>query len=218
MSMVDLDDEQEETPSPPAATTRTALEQQNTDELRTAARRYAESRVNFVRAAGCPVPKHYARELVDDAIADTWLGVARWEPDRCSLLVHVRGEIRRRTFNDARHGRHFPRVTFDIAANDAHDANLLEQHLARANSSPIVFAGLVSKLATALKVLACGDPNAVAILCCWQESILEREDVLARTQMTRAAYKAARKRLLSLSKKLPPDVRDSAREFLRSAS
>jgi hypothetical protein len=216
--MVDLHDVQEETPSPPPATTRTALEQQNTDQLRKAARRYAESRIQFVRAARCPIPKHYAQELVDDAIADTWLGVVHWDPDRCSLLVHVRSEIRRRTFNDARHGRRFPRVTFDIAANDPHDASLIELQLAPVGGSPIVFAALVSKIATALKVLACGDPNAVAILCCWQESLLEREDVLARTQMTLAEYKAARKRLLSLSKKLPPEARDSAREFLRSAS
>jgi hypothetical protein len=216
--MADLDDPQEETPWPPPATTQLALEHQNTDELRTTARRYAESRVQFVRAAGCPVPKNYARELVDDAIADTWLGVLHWDPDRCSLLVHLRSEIRRRTFNDARHGRRFPQITFDIAANDPRDASLIELQLAPAVGAPIVFAALVSKIATALKVLACGDPNAVAILCCWQESILEREEVLARTKMTRAAYKAARKRLLSLSKKLPPDVRDGAREFLRSAS
>ena len=219
--MVDLDDDDHEdtsAPSAPTAATLLALEQQNTDELRTTAGRFAESRLRLLRAAGCAIPKNYAHELVADAIADTWLGFAKWDPERCSLLVHLRGEIRDRTFKDARHGHRFPRVAIDVAVNDSHDASLIEQHLAHGAGSAIVLAGLVSRIAAELAVLARGDRNAVAILACWQQSILEREDVLACTGMTRAEYKAARKRLLWLSKKLPPDLRDSARDFLRRAS
>jgi hypothetical protein len=219
--MVDLaDDDQEDAPAPtpPPAATLLALEQQNNDALRTTARRYAESRLQLVRAAGCPIPKNYAQELVEDAIADTWLGFAKWDPERCSLLVHLRGEIRDRTFKDARRGHRYPRVAIDVAANDSHDATLIEQHLAHTGTSAIVLAALVSRIATELKVLAHADRCALAVLACWQQSIVEREHVLACTRMTRAEYKAARKRLLSLSKKLPPDLRDSAREFLRSAS
>jgi hypothetical protein len=203
---------------PPPATLR-ALAEQNTDELRVEARRFAESRVRYVRGVGQPIPKDYATELVDDAITSTWLGIARWDPERCSLLVHVRSAILDRTSKEIRRCRRFPHVPIHAAANDSSDAAQVEHALASdGNRSPIAFVGLVFRVASELKVVAHSDANIQALLGCWHAGVVERDDVMARTGLTPAAYKAARKRLLSLSKRLPADLCESARELLRSAS
>lgn len=223
ISMVDSHDDEEPAATPilPPPATLLALDQQNTAALRTEARRYAESRLPFVRGAGRPIPKNYADELVDDAITDTWLGIANWDPTRCSLLVHIRGEILDRTSKEARHGRRYRRISFDVAANDPKDARAIHHHLTHASQgdcSPIMFAALVFRIANALKDLAQADPDAQAMLACWRDGVTVRGEVLARTQLTPAAYKATRKRLLTLRDKLPPELRDAAHDLLRSAS
>ena len=218
----EVDDDDQPTALPP--TTLRAFYEQNTNELRIEARRFAEARVRYVRDVGQPVPENYATELVDDAIANTWFGISRWDPERCSLLAHIRSAIRDRTAKEIRHARRFPHVPIHIAASDsfdaAHsfDAAQAEHALADDNSSPIGFVSLVFRVATELKVLAHSDANAQALLGCWHAEVFERDDVLTRTGLTPTAYKAARKRLLSLSKRLPPDLRESTRELLRSAS
>src|SRR5207248_2092524 len=60
----DEDDNPNLVPTPPA--TLQALAEQDTDELRNEARRFAESRLRYVRGAGHPIPKNYADELVSD--------------------------------------------------------------------------------------------------------------------------------------------------------
>ena len=108
-----------------------------------------------------------------------------------------------------------------IAANDPKDARAIHRHLTHASQgdcSPIMFAALVFRIANALKDLAQGDPDALAMLACWRDGVTVRGEVLARTQLTTAAYKATRKRLLTLRDKLPPELRDAAHDLLRSAS
>lgn len=203
---------------PPLATLR-ALEEQNTHELRVKARRFAESRVRQVREVGQPVPSDYAIELVDDAITNTWLGISRWDPKRCPLLVHLRCVIRDRTAKEIRRGWRFAHIPIHIAANDSTDYAEVEHALGvDGNSLPVEFAGFVFRVACELKVFAHGDANADALLDCWQVGIIERDDVMAHTGLTLVKYKVVRRRLLSLAKRLPGDLRESACELLRSAS
>ena len=117
--------------------------------------------------------------------------------------------------------RRYRRISFDVAANDPKDARAIHHHLTHASQgdcSPIMFAALVFRIANALKDLAQGDPDALAMLACWRDGVTVGGEVLARTQLTTAAYKATRKRLLTLRDKLPPELRDAAHDLLRSAS
>lgn len=223
--MVDSHDDEDSSPNPvlpPPATLR-AIDQQNTPQMRAEAHRYAESRLRYVRGAGRPIPKDYAEELVNDAVADTWLGIARWDPSRCSLLIHVCGEILDRTSKEARHGRRYRRVTFELAANDPSDVALIQHHHdltygSQGDCAPIVFAAHVFRIANALDALASGDDDAQAVFLCWRDGVTVRSEVMARTSLSRAAYKAARKRLLALRDKLPPELREAAYDLLRSIS
>jgi hypothetical protein len=50
---------------------------------------FARPRAFYVGCAGRKVDDNYARELVQDAVGDTWIGRLRWDPDRVSLKTHL---------------------------------------------------------------------------------------------------------------------------------
>jgi hypothetical protein len=205
---------------PPPATLR-ALEEQNTHELRVKLLRFAESRVRLVREAGQPVSSDYAIELLDDAITNTWLGISRWNPERCPLLVHLRCVILDRTGKEMRRGRRFVHVPIHVAANDsADDVEVEVEHELEGfgNSVTSEFIGFVFRVASELKMIAHGDANAHALLDCWCSGIIECNDVIARTGLTEIKYRTSRRRLFLLAKQLPVDLRESACELLRSVS
>jgi len=85
-------------------------------------------------------------------------------------------------------------------------------------SSSVAFVGLVFRVASELKMIAHGDANAQTVLDCWRVGIIEPDAVMARTGLRLAAYKATRKRLLALSKRLPSELAEAARDVLRSVS
>ena len=181
--------------------------------------RFAASRVGLVRKAGQPVPSDYAMELVDDAITNTWLGIARWNPERCSLLVHLRCVILDRTAKEIRRGRRFVHVPIDVTASDSADGVEAEHEVGGfGNSLPSEFIGFVFRVASELKMIAHGDDSAHALLDCWRLGIIEGGDVMARTGLTAMKYRISRRRLFSLAKQLPVDLRESACELLRSVS
>ncbi len=62
------------------------------------------------------------------------------------------------------------------------------------------------------------DRDAIAMLWCWQQSILDRDEVMAIVALDESRYQRARKRLLYLAKHLPPELREAAQDLLRSAS
>src|SRR5215510_14197325 len=116
----------------PLPATRDALRDQTTRELMTQAQQYAQTRVALVRRAGKAVPKTYARELVNDAHADTWTGDLPWDPSQCSLLVHLCQAIRYRTWAEIRRMRRVPLVSLHGSANDGTTSRQIERALAPA--------------------------------------------------------------------------------------
>ena len=209
-----------------------AFDLQNTCELRNAAYRFAKSRVRYIRNAGQPIPKNYAAELVDEALIDTRLGIVRWDPARCELRAHIHGVIRARTAKEARRARRLVRIPICSSADDfsadcpdcpgsfsgSFSGFLRVEDLPERVSSSGAVVGLVLRVAVELKLIAHGDANAQVVLDCWQAGIVEPDAVMAHTGLTVVAYKAARRRLLSLSKRLTPELTEAAREVLRSVS
>ncbi len=57
----------------------------------------ATPRAFAVAAGGRKVDDYYARELVQDAIGDTWSGVLRWDPKRCTLALPSQNRVLRIT-------------------------------------------------------------------------------------------------------------------------
>lgn len=199
-----------------------AFREQATPALYQAALRFARQWAKLPRRAGRRIDYLYSRELVQDALGDTWKGTLRWDPSRRSLLDHVRNAIRWRAWTDARHARRFPHVAWNTAANDE-AATRIEVEVLDASppddAGPLILVGLIVTLAAELRrLVADDDGDAATILLCWSDSIVERGEVLERTGLTTSQYKAARKRLLYLAERLPPELREVARDILRSAS
>ena len=211
-------------PAAPPPATLSALDEQYTASVVRQARRYAEHRAVHVRRAGRAVPSTYARELVDDAHADTWLGHVTWDPERCDLIVHLRGVIHDRTWKEIRRAARYPHFSIDAPANDrawAIDRTEVEHALAHATRndvSPIAVCALFIRVCEELRRMVGNDRDALAVLWCWQQSILDRDEVMAVAGLDEAAYERARKRILYLSRNLPPELREAAHDQLRSAS
>ncbi len=208
-------------PGSPSPETLRALAEQSTSEMWREARRFAEGRVRLVRRAGRPVHKNYARELVDDAHADTWSGDLTWDPSRCSLLAHLRRAIKRRTWREIRHANQVPLVSLHGPSNDGSISPHVEHALAHASSGdcgPIMLCVLADRVCRALRILVPRDRAATAVVLSWEAGFIERDEVIERTHLSEDRYERARRRLLYMSRYLPPELRETAQELLRSAS
>jgi hypothetical protein len=223
--MTDINEE-DQAPRPPPPDTLRALEEQSTPKLTGKARRYAEGRVQLVRDAGYAVPENYDHELVHDAYTDTWSGAAEWDPSRCSLLVHLRGVIKLRTWAAVRHERRFQRVSLDADADpDADvgpedDADALEQLLVASSGDlgPIRFVSLLRRVCAAMREHARLDGDDPAVLACWELGFVDSDEIMRITGLDAIAYKRARRRLLYQCRDLPSDLREEVKDALRRMS
>jgi hypothetical protein len=197
---------------------RRAFEAQAKAPLVRAALRYACQRAALVQRVGGRVDGLYARELVQDALTDTWMGALRWDPERCSLLDHLRGAIRSRTWKQVVGTARAPHLSLDHGGREAADAEIARRHATTGNLSPILLASLARRVVTELGRLAEGDPPARLILDAWAEGLVDRDEVLAQTKLSVREYRAARARLAYAVQSLPRSVRDAAMSVLRSAS
>lgn len=202
---------------PPLPATRLALEAQTTPELLRQARQYAQTRAPLVRRAGRPVSKTYACELVDDAHTDTWTGDLPWDPSQCSLLEHLCQAIKRRTWLEIRHGRRVSLVSLHGSATDGTMSRQLEHALAQVTqgeSRPLALCAISATVCHEMRRLVLNDPEAAALLRCWETGCVAREEALVRSGLSKRAYEGARKRLLYLSRYLTPALRESAQDCL----
>jgi hypothetical protein len=189
---------------------------------------YARGRVNLLRRAGRPVSKNYARELVDDAHADTWSGALAWDPSQRPLVHHLRLAIRKRTWLEIRHGRRFSLVPLLEPENDEESASPeqivseeVEQALAKSSQSkcdPTMLHAMLAEICRELRLRLAQDDEAAFIVQCWEEGSVERSVVMALTGLTETAYDRTRKRLFYAIRQLSPELCRIAQDVLRNAS
>jgi len=87
-------------PWSPPPSWRAEFERQATSEMFERATRYARTRVRMIQRIGGTVDPLYARELVLDAVGDTFDGVRRWNPEERPLLDHVIATVCSRSGHD----------------------------------------------------------------------------------------------------------------------
>ena len=206
-------------PGPPLPDIQRALKEQYTDVVREKALRFAEQRAVHVRKAGRPIPHNYARELIEDTYAAIYLGIRGWDPARSSLYVRLCQIIRDRTWKEIVQAKRYTHVPFNRAANDDEDSYEIEGEIAAPvhGCSPVLLVEMTERVVGALRAHVVGDDEAQAILDCWEIGFIEVDEVTGLTGMTPAAFYAARKRILRLAERLPPDLREAAQHLLRSA-
>jgi hypothetical protein len=205
-----------------------ALAEQNTRDVRKEAKRYAEKRVPLLRGAFIPVSRRTADELVDDAITDTWLGEGDpWDPSTCDLLTHLRGAIKKRTWQEIRHRMRVRTQPVDSADSEHEDALARDRGRPRSTAkpcasmgdvAPIMLAGLIETVCTELLRIDETDAHTRQILECWQCGFFERREVVFITEMSEEDFNRARRRILSRKKFLPARLVETVEDLLdRSA-
>jgi hypothetical protein len=193
-----------------------------------ALRSYAQARAGMVRRAGIPVSQTYAQELVDDAQADTWIGDLPWD-QREPLLKHLMNSIKRRTWLELRRAHLVPFVSLQEvvslreAANDEarepRGAPLGEQVSGQAQSRPVLLHAITATVCQELRPLIARDVEAAAVLQCWSDGFLERDEIMERVGLSKGSYECTRKRLQRLiAQCLAPELREVACDLLRSAA
>jgi hypothetical protein len=198
---------------------RRALGTRLTPELVEEVQAYAEERARLVRECGRPCPRitTYARELIEDAYADTWTGDLAWDPDSCSLATHLRMAIKRRTWREIERSPKF--VSLDTKPsndNDAAPVALVDTFASSGDISTLRIAALVAQLSDELGRATVGDRDCAAVLRAWQRGLVEREEILLLTGLSANAYKRARKRLMYAASNLPTELRQLVQDYLRS--
>jgi hypothetical protein len=158
---------------------------------------------------------------VDDVHADICVGDLPWDPQR-SLLSHLKGTIKKRTWLEIRHARRVSFVSLQEAANDESMAEL-EQMLtpaSRAACDPILLSAMAATVCQQLRslVLDACDADADAIVKCWSDGFMEKDEIMRLAGLTETAYECARRRLRKAARRLASELREAAQDLLASVA
>ena len=171
------------------------LERQLTPTLVAGLHRYARTRsYGGVAVAGRKVDDFYVRELVQDAIEDTWLGVLRWDPTRCSLKKHLARTIKSRTKSHRNHATDNPH---EYIGDETDASRLAEQDASSIVADPQYAMQRIYAHETVaqLRAAAARDKAVLRILDAYEAGAQTKEEVLAHANMKERTYHNARIRL-----------------------
>ena len=170
------------------------LEAQLTPTLIDSLRNYARMRAFAVAIAGRKVDDYYARELVQDAIGDTWSGLLCWEPARCTLEHHLIRAIQSRTDKHRKQAKASPHDALGDATTASRAAEVDASSLV---ADPDHAAQRVYSRETmaVLRARLVGDKQAFRVLAAYEAGATKKADVLAFTGMKERTYNNAHARL-----------------------
>ena len=143
----------------------------------------------------------YARELVQDALTDTFLGVLRWHPSKETLENHLRDVIRWRVRNERQ------RMARQVSLDDPGDrsrgipsaADEVEGALAAALAHDELEERAIQRLAE-LRRRAERDAEVSAMIEVYEGGARSRADVMVLMDLSSVEYKKIRARLCRLGK------------------
>lgn len=151
------------------------------------------------------------REMVQDAIGDTFAGIVTWDPSRCPLALHLKSVVRSRLSHDLERVEQFAHVGMqDASESDVH--NVMEAQ-AKPAADPTLDE-YVDEFYARLRELAPDDEPVLVLLDANMAGFVERAQVCRATGMTKAAYHNAHRRLKRLADNLPEHLRAAALDAL----
>jgi hypothetical protein len=190
---------------------RRAFETQCTKELRKKAERFARRRARKLSLVGGIVDDYYVRELVQDVLGDTALGVLRWDPSSESLEDHVMDAVATRVHHDVVRAKRFPHASLDDGDPDVARATLaaVDAALLAEREASTATVRLAEDSFGELRELAVDDPDVLRLLGALAKEATSKADVRFVTGMSARDYHAARSRLDRLVGKLPRNAHPS---------
>jgi hypothetical protein len=191
-----------------------AFDSQCTEPLLKRARRVAAQRARDFGWDSPANDTYYAEELVQNVLADTLLGVLRWDPNAETLEGHLFDEIRLRAWRDAKRAQRLPHASIDTVNEGGESPALseLEEHLyANASEAPVATATRAAETASALRALAHGKPLVTRILDAFSAGATRKDDVMCVAKISSSEYHNARRQLARLVEQLPDSLRPRRR-------
>ena len=133
-------------------------------------------------------------ETVLDALGDTWLGVVRWDPEKCSLGYHLVRTIEGRADKHRKHAlaHHHDALGDESAASRIAESDASE--LLGDEQAPVTRL-LASETMTHVRALAAKDKDVLRILDAYDAGCETKDEVLALAKMRSRTYHNAYGRL-----------------------
>lgn len=186
----------------------TEFDKQLTPKLIDRLRNYARPRAFAVAVAGRKVDDFYARELVQDAIGDTWSGVLRWDPACCTLELHLLRAVQSRTNKHRKHAKENPHDALgdetSASRNAEQDASALVGSDKRAERRVVA-----RETMDQLRAAAAQDKQVLRVLAAYDAGAQTKDDVLTHARMTDGTYHKAHIRLKRMVRKLTDNTLSS---------
>jgi hypothetical protein len=196
------------------------LETVLTDKVMERAYRYARKRVELLARCGLPIEPGLAQHLLTDAVSDTALGDAFWDPERCELFVHLCGVIRFRTRDMLERAQKYRHEPLDKPSESMGGSGIEAEASASAHRGDAENATITVDLATQVSDLLYAsaemkaDPIVRRILDAYGEGVTGRREVAERAGLSLKQFDAARNRLDRMVRKLPEQLAADAAESM----
>jgi hypothetical protein len=178
-----------------------ALQTQLTEELTDRVRNFARMRALGVANTGRKVDDYYVRELVQDAIVDTYEGVLRWDPARVSLETHLLRAVQFRSRNDRTHAIEYPHDSL----GDGTDRSIFAESDASETVAPERTGErrrYAAEVMDAIRAAASADKAVLRILDAYDAQATTKTEVMAFAGMKARTYHNARIRLTRIVRNL----------------
>lgn len=197
-----------------------AFEDQLTEDSFRRVLEYGRRRVAMMKVAGVAVATDEAAVMSQDAITDTLTRVAQWEPTAVSLATHLRGVIRRRSWQRIQRARNRPHGSIEVMgdAGPVATASMSGERAPRPPDDTFGGVEVTAQIVALLEAATCHDAGMAALVAAYIDGASTRTEVIAATGLTRAAYVNARRRLDRVLAALPDHLQEAAAETLRRTS
>jgi hypothetical protein len=168
---------------------------------------FARQRARIIATTGRTVDDYFVRELVQDVLGDTIMGLIVWDPNRIPLEKHVIDAIRSRVRHQYVRGKKSKMRRLDELSSREHaeleqvllDHSQIAAERQRAGAH-------ASETIQALRAVT-RDDEVLLLLDAIENDITVRAELLTYTGLTAAQLRAARKRMRTLLNRLPAHLR-----------
>nr|HEX4316241.1 hypothetical protein [Kofleriaceae bacterium] len=155
---------------------------------------FARNRALAVADTGRKVDDYYARELVLDALGDTWLGVVCWDPAKCSLAHHLVRTIEGRSDKHRKQSLRRPHDALDDGTPASRAAEVSASEL-RGDGHHAVARVHTGQTMAQIRAAAAKDKPVLRIIDAYDAGCETKEEVLAHAHMKSRTYHNAYGRL-----------------------
>lgn len=155
---------------------------------------YARTRALAINGAGAKFDDLDTRGLVLDALGDTWLGVVRWDPSKCSLGYHIVRTIEGRADKLRQRAEQMPHLAIGDVGEDSRQAERDASELVGDHDRPLKRM-VASNTMAQVRALSVRDKPILRMLDAYDAGCETKEEVLEHAKMTSRTYHNAYIRL-----------------------